>query len=74
MLLLLGWVSVLKSAPFAVDDERDMVASRSIRGGTYCFGSGAQRRFTVLLNADSGISDQRELGIMVLLGLTSRHL
>lgn len=36
MLLLLGSVFFfffLKSAPFAVDDERDIVASRSISGG-----------------------------------------
>lgn len=52
MLLLLGSVFILKSAPFAVDDERDMVASRFNQWGTY-FGSGAQRCFTVLLNMDS---------------------
>lgn len=34
VLLLLGSVFFFfKSAPFAVDDERDMVASRSISGG-----------------------------------------
>lgn len=47
----------LKSVPFAVDDDRDMVASRSIRGGLDCFGSGAQRCFMVLLNMDSGVTD-----------------
>lgn len=46
----------VKSAAFAVDGECDMVACRSVSGGTYCFGSGAQRCFTVLLNVDSRVS------------------